>query len=98
MMSPSSSAVTEESPMDYDLDDGLRVLWAALDERADKGKDIASKTELARVLKVSKQTISQWRRVPVYPVNRVLQIEELIGIKRWRLRPDIYSPPAERKK
>ena len=84
--------------MPDNVDEGLRALWEALDRRADEGKDIANKTDLARALGVSKQTVSQWRRVPVYPANRVLEIEKLIGVKRWKLRSDIYAPPAGSKK
>lgn len=99
-MSASSSAVTGtgESYMDDDLDAGLKALFEELDRRASDGKDIGNKTDLARALGVSKQTISQWRRVPVYPANRVLEIEKLIGIKRWKLRSDIYAPPPGSKK
>jgi DNA-binding transcriptional regulator YdaS (Cro superfamily) len=84
--------------MDDDVDAGLKALWEALDKRGQDGKEIGNKTELARALGVSKQTISQWRRVPVYPANRVLEIERLIGLKRWRMRSDIYAPPAGSKK
>jgi TorA maturation chaperone TorD len=42
---------------------------------------------LARRLGVSQPTISNWKRVPA---ERVLSVEELTGIARQELRPDIY--------
>jgi TorA maturation chaperone TorD len=42
---------------------------------------------LARLLGVSQPTISNWKRVPA---ERVLSVEELTGVARHDLRPDIY--------
>lgn len=42
---------------------------------------------LARRLGVSQPTISNWKRVPA---ERVLTVEELTGVARHELRPDIY--------
>lgn len=80
------------------LDPGLRALFDALKKRAWAGKDLSTKSDLAKALGVSKQTVSQWTKVPVYPQNRVLQIESMIGLRRWKMRPDIYEPPASSKK
>lgn len=51
---------------------------------------IGSKNDFAMRLGVSAQAISQWKTVP--PL-RVLQVEQLTGVPRHELRPDIY--PAE---
>lgn len=48
-------------------------------------------TVIAKRIGVTSQAVSQWQRVPV---QHVLAIEELTGVGRSRLRPDIY-PPAE---
>lgn len=45
--------------------------------------------ELAKLLRISSQAISQWRRAPA---GRVLEIERNTGVSRYDLRPDIYGP------
>jgi DNA-binding transcriptional regulator YdaS (Cro superfamily) len=50
-------------------------------------------TALSVMLDVSQPTVSNWiarNQVPVDPVNHVLAIEELTGVKRHELRPDVY--------
>lgn len=47
---------------------------------------------LARELKISTAAVSQWRRVPI---DRVLKIEEITGLSRHQLRPDVYGPASE---
>ena len=47
---------------------------------------------LARLLGVSQPTISNWKRVPA---ERVLSVEELTGVARHQLRPDIYPEHDE---
>ncbi len=42
---------------------------------------------LADALRLSKQAVSKWRRVPA---ARVLQVERVTGIAREDLRPDLY--------
>lgn len=49
-------------------------------------------TALARELGISKSAVSQWDRVPV---ERVLDVERMTGISRYRMRPDIYGPAPE---
>jgi DNA-binding transcriptional regulator YdaS (Cro superfamily) len=44
-------------------------------------------TALAKKLGISPQAITLWKRIPS---NRLLQIEEVTGIPRERLRPDLY--------
>jgi DNA-binding transcriptional regulator YdaS (Cro superfamily) len=50
-----------------------------------------SVSALARAAGVRPQAVSQWKSVPI---NRVLLIEEKLGIPRHQLRPDICLPPA----
>lgn len=45
---------------------------------------------LARQLGISHQAISQWEQAAV---KQVLKIENLTGVPRYELRPDIYPPP-----
>jgi hypothetical protein len=45
---------------------------------------------LARAFGITLQAIHDWRRVPA---DRVLKIEELTGIRRERLRPDVFGAP-----
>lgn len=72
-----------------ETDDGPAALAEAI-------KRVGSGRELGRRLTppISGQAVSLWRRVPVEPFNRVLQIERITGISRYRLRPDIYPAPG----
>ncbi len=45
---------------------------------------------LSLQLGISRQAVSQWKKVPVL---QVLKVEKLTGISRHVLRPDVY--PAE---
>lgn len=50
--------------------------------------------ELARKLGISHQSLYSWKKIPA---ERVLQFEELTGIPRHELRPDlarIFAEPA----
>ena len=53
-------------------------------------------TELARKLGVGVSALSQWTEIPI---KRVLQVERLTGISRYKLRPDVYgrAPRASKK-
>lgn len=42
---------------------------------------------LAKELKVSRQTVYNWKRVPA---ERVLAVEKITGVPRHDLRPDLY--------
>jgi DNA-binding transcriptional regulator YdaS (Cro superfamily) len=55
---------------------------------------LGSKSKLARGLKMTPQSLQNWRRVP--PL-RVLDVERETGIPRYRIRPDLYPPPPSRK-
>jgi DNA-binding transcriptional regulator YdaS (Cro superfamily) len=46
---------------------------------------------LAKLLGVSQQALSEWRRVPSH---RILQVEHATNIPREKLRPDLYRLPA----
>lgn len=50
---------------------------------------------LAEALGINPSAISQWDRVPV---ERVLRVEEITGVSRHALRPDIYPPPSKKRK
>jgi DNA-binding transcriptional regulator YdaS (Cro superfamily) len=47
---------------------------------------------LARLLGITHQAIMQWDKVPA---ERMLQIEEVTGVARERLRPDLYRIPQQ---
>lgn len=49
--------------------------------------------KLARALKLHRQAVYQWSRVPA---EHVFTVEKLTGIPRHKLRPDLY--PAERER
>ncbi len=46
---------------------------------------------LGRALNLSRQAVYQWDRIPS---EHVIKVEEVTGVPRQRLRPDLY--PAER--
>ncbi|KQS76831.1 CI repressor [Rhizobium sp. Leaf384] len=48
-----------------------------------------SASELARKLSISPPAVLQWRHVPA---GRVLAVEDITGISRHHLRPDIFGP------
>jgi len=50
--------------------------------------------EIANFLGVHRSTVSKWKRIPA---ERVLDVEEVTGISREELRPDLY-PRVRRKR
>jgi len=67
------------------------------DTKSDSPKDRAIRavggvTRLSEHLGVTRSAVSQWPRVPA---ERVLKVEEVSGIPRHELRPDIYPPPEK---
>nr|WP_279360121.1 YdaS family helix-turn-helix protein [Methylobacterium indicum] len=54
-------------------------------------KNVGCAVVLARSMGISPQAISQWRRCPAL---RVLAVEQLSGVPRHKLRPDLYPPPV----
>jgi len=57
--------------------------------------NVGTKTELARRLGISYQAVVKWQRENKIPVERVLQIVELMNgeITPLEIRPDIYPDP-----
>jgi DNA-binding transcriptional regulator YdaS (Cro superfamily) len=53
-----------------------------------------SLNRLAKRLGISRQALQQWEEVPV---RRVLALEEISGVPRHEIRPDVYPPPSKRK-
>ncbi len=47
---------------------------------------------LGRALKLNRQAIYQWCRVPSH---HVLEVERITGLPRHRLRPDLYPSDRE---
>jgi DNA-binding transcriptional regulator YdaS (Cro superfamily) len=54
-------------------------------------KAAGSKAKLARALGITRSAISQWNRIPV---NRVVEVEQITGIPRNELRPDVFGQRA----
>jgi hypothetical protein len=50
---------------------------------------------LGRGLKINYQAIQSWKRIPA---ERVIAIEQITGISRKHLRPDLYGPKLEKLK
>lgn len=46
--------------------------------------------EIARRLQISAQAVGKWRRSGRIPIERVIDVEQITGISRHDLRPDIY--------
>lgn len=46
-----------------------------------------------RGIRITSQAISQWKRVPP---DRVIAVEEVTGVSRHVLRPDVFGPAPER--
>ena len=51
---------------------------------------LGSTTELARARDLPVGTVACWKHRGVIPIERAIQIEEIIGIPREVLRPDIF--------
>jgi len=49
---------------------------------------------LGRALNINYQAIQQWHRIPA---DRLVAIEEAIGIPREQMRPDLYRPSRKRR-
>jgi DNA-binding transcriptional regulator YdaS (Cro superfamily) len=48
--------------------------------------------EVVRALGLSPGAVTQWRQVPA---EHVLKVEEVTGISRYTLRPDVFGPAPE---
>lgn len=62
----------------------MEMRGAALDEAVQAAGGVGA---LARTLGISQPAVSSWRRVPA---DRVLAVEALTRVPRFRLRPDLY--------
>lgn len=58
---------------------------------ADAIATVPHNSHLADKLGITRQAFHQWTIVPPY---RVLAVEEITGVSRERLRPDLYPPTA----
>lgn len=61
---------------------------------------VGSQAAFARVMTrpdrpVSQQNVSSWQRKGRIPADLVLRAEALTGIRRERLRPDVFCEPAD---
>jgi DNA-binding transcriptional regulator YdaS (Cro superfamily) len=48
--------------------------------------------ELARALGITHGAVSQWKKVPA---DRAVQVEEITGVSRHELRPDVFGPAPQ---
>lgn len=54
-------------------------------------RQAGSQSALARMLGISQAAVSKWDRLGKHlPADHVLRVEELTGVSRHDLRPDIY--------
>lgn len=74
-----------------DVEKGLQAVIAAIES---KRHAVKSKSQLAKHLGVTRQAISGWS---VVPVEHVLEIEGLIKVPRYEMRPDVYPAPKSKK-
>ena len=54
------------------------------------GEAAGSYSRIAAALGLTRQTVAAWQRVPA---EHVICVEEVSGMSRHELRPDIYPPP-----
>jgi DNA-binding transcriptional regulator YdaS (Cro superfamily) len=59
----------------------------------DRAIKVCGVGSLAASFKISPQAVDKWRRNGV-PAERVLALEQLSGVSRTELRPDLYPDPA----
>jgi DNA-binding transcriptional regulator YdaS (Cro superfamily) len=50
--------------------------------------------KLAKAFGITRQAVEQWR---VVPPERVLKVEELTGVSRYEIRPDIYGEASAKR-
>lgn len=63
---------------------------SAIEATQEAIKAVGGPTNLGRLIGISRQAVEQWRLVPP---ERVLEVERVTGVSRYRLRPDIYGAP-----
>lgn len=54
-----------------------------------KARDI-KRAELARAMGLNRSQITRWEQNGV-PASRVVEVERVTGIPRYKLRPDLYA-------
>ena len=59
----------------------------------DAKQAVGGGSKLARALGLTRQAVYQWDSIPS---DRVLRVEEVTGVPRHRLRPDLYPENRER--
>lgn len=59
--------------------------------------NVGSQTAIADHFGIEPAAITQWKRAGV-PANRVLAMEELSGVSRHALRPDVFGPPPAKRR
>lgn len=52
-----------------------------------------SQVKLARLLGISHQALNKWREIPT---RHLIKVEQLTGVHRSLLRPDLYVEPDQR--
>lgn len=52
-------------------------------------------SRIAKACGINREAVWNWKRVPA---EHVLAVEYVLGIKRYDIRPDIYPPPAKRRR
>lgn len=50
---------------------------------------------MAKALNVTPQAVQQWKKVPP---ERVLEVENITGVTRYELRPDVFGDPPPKSK
>jgi DNA-binding transcriptional regulator YdaS (Cro superfamily) len=58
-------------------------------------KAAGSQQALGKLLGISQAAVSEWRLRGRIPAERVLRVEAVTGVSRYRLRPDIYPSNKE---
>lgn len=53
---------------------------------------VGGMAQLAGKMNIARQAIYQWKRIPA---ERVLTVENLTGVSRHELRPDLYPDMAQ---
>lgn len=71
------------------LKEGLEAVLSVVDS---KKRSIKSRSQLAKALGIKRQAINGWSKVPA---ERVLEIEDLLNVPAWRMRPDLYRRPKK---
>lgn len=87
------SAMIDRRSLEGHPDPGYQALLKALHKRALSGDAVTTISDIARALDLSRQAVSRWERVPA---KHVLRVEELTGVSRHVLRPDLYPRTKEK--